>query len=271
MLRGIIHRHGQALREGARDGVPIGLGYLAVSFALGIAARGVGLTPFQGFLASILNNASAGEYAAFTLMAVGGTYLQMAVVTLIANARYFLMSCALSQRFAAGTRLAHRLLVGFALTDELFGIAIARPGYVDPYYSYGAMATAMPGWAFGTALGIALGNVMPPRAQSALSVALFGMFLAIIVPPARKSRRVLAVVAASFAASLAFELAPYVSSLDSGTRIIILTIVISAVAALVFPVADGGAEELGQDEKSLASLGDDVVDHGAEGVDADER
>ena len=260
MLRGIIERHRQALREGARDGVPIGLGYLAVSFSLGIAARGVGLTPFQGFVASILNNASAGEYAAFTLMAAGGTLVQMGIVTLVANARYFLMSCAFSQRFAGGTRLVHRLLVGFALTDELFGIAIARPGYIDPYYSYGAMATAMPGWAFGTALGIALGNVMPPRVVSALSVALFGMFLAIVVPPSRKSRRLLAVVAASFAASLAFELAPYVSSLDSGTRIIILTVAISAVAALVFPVADGGAQELGQDEKSLASLGDDVLE-----------
>ena len=252
--------------------MPIGLGYLAVSFSLGIAARGVGPPPFQGFVASVLNNASAGEYAAFTLMAAGGTLVQMGIVTLVANARYFLMSCAFSQRFAGGTRLVHRLLVGFALTDELFGIAIARPGYIDPYYSYGAMATAMPGWAFGTALGIALGNVMPPRVVSALSVALFGMLRAIVVPPSRKSRRLLAVVAASFAASLAFELAPYVSSLDSGTRIIILTVAISAVAALVFPVADGGAQELGQDEKSLASLGDDVLEAtGPERGGSDER
>ncbi len=263
MRRGFFERHGRALREGMRDGVPIGLGYLAVSFSLGIAARGVGLTPFQGFLASILNNASAGEYAAFTLIAADGSYLEMAIVTLIANARYMLMSCAISQRFAPGTRLIHRILVGFDLTDEVFGIAIARPGYVDPYYSYGAMISSMPGWAVGTALGIALGNVMPPRVVSALSVALFGMFLAIIIPPARRNKVVLAFVALGFAASAAFEFSPVVSALPGGTRTIILTVTLSAVAALLFPVEDGGAGELGEDEASLESLGEDVVDAAA--------
>jgi predicted branched-subunit amino acid permease len=174
-----------------------------------------------------------------------------------------LMSCAISQRFAPGTRLIHRILVGFDLTDEVFGIAIARPGYVDPYYSYGAMISSMPGWAVGTALGIALGNVMPPRVVSALSVALFGMFLAIIIPPARRNKVVLAFVALGFAASAAFEFAPVVSALPGGTRTIILTVTLSAVAALLFPVEDGGAGELGEDEASLESLGEDVVDAAA--------
>ena len=112
--------------EGMRDGIPIALGYLAVSFSLGIAARNAGLTAFQGFLASLLNNASAGEYAAFTLIAANATYLEVAIITLISNARYLLMSCALTQRFAPGTPFFHRLIIAYDVTDELFGITIAR-------------------------------------------------------------------------------------------------------------------------------------------------
>lgn len=115
--------------EGVRDGIPIGLGYFAVAFSLGIAARSAGLTPFQGFLTSILNNASAGQYAGFSMMASDGSYFEMALITLVTNARYLLMSCALSQRFAPGTPLCHRLLIGFDVTDELFGITIARPAF----------------------------------------------------------------------------------------------------------------------------------------------
>ena len=128
-----------------RDGVPIGLGYFAVSFSLGIAAKNAGLTPFQGFLASLLCNASAGEYAGFTLIAAGATYLELAVVTLIANARYLLMSCAMSQRLDPAMPGFHRPLMAFHITDELFGIAIARPGCLNPFYSYGAVLVAAPG------------------------------------------------------------------------------------------------------------------------------
>lgn len=161
---------------GVRDGVPIGLGYLAVAFSLGIAARNAGLNAFQGFLISLLNNASAGEYAAFTVIAADSGFLEMALITLITNARYLLMSCSLSQKFSPDTPLYHRLLVGYDVTDELFGIAIARPGYLDPFYSYGAFLPAIPGWAIGTALGVTAGSILPARLVSALSVALFGMF-----------------------------------------------------------------------------------------------
>ena len=133
--------------EGMRDGVPIALGYFAVSFSLGIAARNAGLTPIQGFFASLFNNASAGEYAAFSLIAAGATYLEVAIITLIANARYLLMSCALAQKFAPGTPFFHRLIIGYDVTDELFGITIARPGYLNPFYTYGAIALAAPAWA----------------------------------------------------------------------------------------------------------------------------
>lgn len=236
-------KHGEALREGVRDGIPIGLGYFVVAFSLGIAARNAGLTPWEGFVASLLNNASAGEYAAFSLIAANASYLELALVTLVTNARYLLMSTALSQRFSSSTGILHRVLVGFDVTDELFGIAIARPGAVDPFYSYGAFGPALLGWSSGTAIGIAVGNVLPARAVSALSVALFGMFLAIIVPPARDNRVVLGCVVAGFATSLLFEVAPLVSTWSAGARTIVLTVAISAVAAALWPVSD---EQLGE-------------------------
>lgn len=226
----------RVLYEGMRDGFPIALGYFAVSFSLGIAARNAGLTPMQGFWASLLNNASAGQYAAFTLIAAKASYWEVAVITLIANARYLLMSCALAQRFAPETPFFHRLIVGYDVTDEIFGITIARPGYLNPYYTYGAILLAAPAWAIGTALGIMAGNALPLRIVSALSVALYGMFLAIIIPPARKNRIVAGLVALSFALSFACEYLPGVAVLSSGTRTILLTVLISGAAAVLFPV-----------------------------------
>ena len=172
----------------------------------------------------------------------------MAVITLIANARYLLMSCALAQRFAPGTPFWHRLVIGYDVTDELFGITIARPGHLNPYYTYGAILLAAPGWAVGTALGIMAGNALPLRVVSALSVALYGMFLAIIIPPARKNHIIAGLVALSFALSLACNYLPGISAMSDGTRTILLTVVISAAAAVLFPVKDQLAEEGGNDE-----------------------
>lgn len=228
--------HGIVLRQGIKDGIPIGLGYFAVSFSLGIAARNAGLTAFQGFLASILTNASAGEYAGFTVIAADAPYSLMLLITLITNARYLLMSCALSQKFSPDTPLIHRLLVGYDVTDEIFGITIARPGILNPYYNYGAILIAAPCWAVGTALGIIAGNVLPPRVVSALSVALYGMFIAIIIPPGRKNKIAAFLVLISFAASFAASILPWISTLSDGTRTILLTVLISGAAALLFPV-----------------------------------
>ena len=225
--------------DGCRDGIPIGLGYLAVSFSLGIAAKRAGLTPFQGFLVSILNNASAGEYAGFSMIEANAAYIEIALITLIANARYLLMSFSLSQRMAPNTSIWHRIFVGYDLTDEIFGITIARPGFVNPIYNYGAIAVAAPCWAGGTALGIIAGNVLPFRVVSALSVALYGMFLAIIIPPAKNDKVIGVFVCISFILSFAAAHAPLVASLSSGTRTIILTVTISAIAAILFPRTPG--------------------------------
>lgn len=224
-----------AFGEGIRDGIPIGLGYFAVSFSLGIAAKNAGLSPFQGFLASLLCNASAGEYAGFTLIAAGAAYMEMAIVTLIANARYLLMSCAMSQRLNPDMPGYHRLFMAFHITDELFGIAIARPGCLNPYYSYGAVLVAGPCWAFGTALGAAAGSLLPLRLVSAFSVALYGMFLAVIIPAARKNRVVAGLIICCFIASYCAAYLPVFSKISSGTRTIILTLVLSTAAALLFP------------------------------------
>ncbi|MGI5978288.1 MAG: AzlC family ABC transporter permease [Oscillospiraceae bacterium] len=230
--------HGTALREGIRDGLPIALGYFAVSFTLGIAAKRAGLTAVQGFFASLLCNASAGEYAGFTLISASAALWELALMTLVVNARYLLMSTALSQKFAPDTPFFHRFIVGFDVTDELFGIAIARPGYLDPWYFYGAMLVAMPGWACGTFLGVLAGNLLPVRLVSALSVALYGMFLAVIVPPARKDKVVAALLPLCFFASWAAAKLPGIAALSAGTRTIFLTLVIAGAAALFFPVQE---------------------------------
>ena len=219
--------------EGMRDGLPIGLGYFAVSFSLGIVARNAGLNAFQGFLASLLTNASAGEYAIFTLIAANATYFEVAIMTLITNARYLLMSCALSQRFSPDTGIGHRLLLGYDVTDELFGITIARKGMINPFYTYGAMCLAIPGWSIGTALGVIAGNILPFRVVSALSVALYGMFIAIIIPP---ESPVTAAILISFLASYLFNRLPCFDKISSGNKTILLTIVISSVIALLHPV-----------------------------------
>ena len=226
----------QALREGMRDGMPIALGYLTVAFSLGIAARNAGLTVFQALLASLLNNASAGEYAGFTLIASQAAYWEVALITLIANARYLLMGCSLSQKFAPGAPLCHRMLIAYDMTDELFGIAVARSGYLNPYYSYGAMMVAMPCWALGTALGVVVGNLLPFRLISAFGMALYGLFLAVIIPPARKNKVVAGLIALSFAASYGAARISFLSAMSSGTRTILLTVLLSAAAALFFPV-----------------------------------
>lgn len=225
-------------RRGLKDGLPIALGYLAVSFSLGIAAKNAGMTAWQTTLMSLTNNTSAGEFAALSVIGAGAPYLEMAVTQLIINLRYLLMSAALSQKLDPGLPLIHRLLVGFEVTDEVFGVSIAVDGRLNPYYTYGMMCMAIPGWALGSCLGVVMGNALPARIVSALSLALYAMFLAIIVPPARKSRVLAGVILVAMAASLACSLLPVLRGISSGMRIIILTVVIAGAAAHFFPIKE---------------------------------
>ena len=222
-------------KKGVRDGIPICLGYFAVAFTLGIMAKKCGLSPFEAMLTAALTNASAGGFAGFELMSANAPYWQMALMQLVVNARYLLMSCALSQKFAPSTSILHRSIVAFDVTDEVFGISIAQKGYLNPFYNYGAMSVAIPGWASGTFLGVVMGNILPIRIVSALSVGLFGMFLAIIIPPAKKNKAVAGCVIISFALSYAFSL---IKAIPEGIRVISLTILISFAAAILFPVKE---------------------------------
>lgn len=224
--------------EGLRDGLPIGLGYFAVAFSLGIVARNAGLTPLQGFIASFTNVASAGEYALFTSIQAKDSFIQIALITLVVNARYMLMSCALAQKFDPKTPFIHRFLVGFGITDEIFGITIARPNYIKPVYNYGAILISVPMWSIATSLGIIAGNFLPQRIVSALSVALYGMFLAIIVPPAKKNLTIMIAVIISFISSYACTVIPHIKNLSGGTRTIILTVIIASIVALIKPLPD---------------------------------
>ncbi|MBQ9951447.1 MAG: AzlC family ABC transporter permease [Clostridia bacterium] len=224
--------------KGCRDGVPIALGYFAVSFSLGIAARSAGFTAFQALLMSFFNNASAGEFAAFTLIGAGASYLEVALMTLVTNARYLLMSCALSQKLSPSTPIRSRMLIGFDVTDEIFGVSIAYPGKLNPLYTYGVMLLALPGWAVGTYFGVLMGNILPLRLVSALSVALYGMFIAVFMPPARKEKVIGALVVISMFLSWVFATVDFFSFLSEGMRVIFLTVAISALAALLFPVKD---------------------------------
>ena len=229
--------------RGLRVGVPISLGYLAVSFTLGITAKNAGLSAFQATLTSLLVNASAGQYAAFTMMAAQGGYWEIAILEAVTNARYILMSCALSQKLPAASKLWHRLVIGFNVNDEIFGMAIAEQGKLNPFYYFGMMTVAMPGWALGTFLGTSVGNVLPANVVSALSVGLYGMFIAIFVPASRKSRVVLGLVAISMAASFAFARIPALAAISSGLRTIILTVALSAAAAVLFPVKEAAKRD----------------------------
>lgn len=228
--------------NGIKMGVPIGLGYFAVSFSLGISAKNAGLTALEAGFASLLLNASAGEYALFTLIAADASFFEVAMMELVANARYLLMSCALSQKLSDGARLPHRLMIGVAVTDEMFGASISRPEKVTPAYYFGMMAVAMPCWSLGTALGVAVGSILPAMVVSALSVSLYGMFLACIIPEAKRNLIVMGVIAVSFIMSFSAGVIPLIKEIPEGTRIIILTVVISAAAALIFPIKDESEE-----------------------------
>ena len=223
--------------KGIRDGIPIGLGYFAVAFSLGFMAKKCGLSPMQGFIGSFFTRASAGEYGVYTMVVQDAGYFAVVAMSLVTNLRYLLMSTALSQKFNPEVPLFTRILTGCCVTDEIFGISIAYPGYLNPAYTFGAFTISTPLWALGTMSGIIAGSVLPDSIVSALSVALYGMFIAIIVPPAKKDKAVGIAVGAGFLLSYVVR-RPEISgmlNLNPGAITIILTILISAAAAFIKP------------------------------------
>lgn len=221
---------------GTRDGFPIGLGYFAVAFSIGIVASKAGLAWWMGAISSFLTRASAGEYGVYSLIIANASLAEVVGLSLVANMRYLLMTAALTQKFRPGTSLIKRIMMALCVTDEIFGISIAYPGRLAPSYTFGAMLISTVMWSAGCASGIIAGDILPSNIVSALSVALYGMFIAIIIPPSKKDRGVMVSVAFSFLLSGLCAVTPILSEINSGTKTILLTIIISTVAAIVKPV-----------------------------------
>jgi len=225
--------------KGLHDGVPIGLGYFAVSFTFGIAAVAGGLSIWQAVLISLSNVTSAGQFAGIEIMFAAGSFWEMALTELIINLRYSLMSFSIAQKLRRDVPFAHRFLVAFGMTDELFVVSAAQEGKLHPYYSYGAMCAAIPGWTLGTLIGAVSGSILPDFIMSALSVAIYGMFMAIIIPPARKNKAVMTVVIAAMLLSTLFAVVPLLNRISSGFVIIIVTLIVAGTAAVIAPIKEG--------------------------------
>ena len=224
--------------KGLQDGIPIGLGYFAVSFTFGIMAIQSGLTSWQAVLISLTNLTSAGQFAGIGIIAEGGSLWEMALTQLVINLRYCLMSFSLSQKLEKGVSNGHRLAVAFGVTDEIFGVSASQEGRISPWYNYGVMCVAIPGWTLGTLAGAVSGSLLPDFLVSALSVAIYGMFVAVVVPEMKKARPVLIVVIIAILLSCLFYYVPLLSKISSGITITIVAISAAFIGSIFFPVKD---------------------------------
>ncbi len=227
-----------AFLQGIHDGLPIGIGYLAVSFAVGISAYQAGIHILQAAVMSLFNLTAAGEASAISLIAAGTTVGEMAMTQLVINIRYLLMSCALSQKLSPQTPLRHRFAVSFGVTDEIFAISASYPGPLPPAYNYGAMAVAVPGWTLGTLLGAWLGDILPAFLVTALGVCLYGMFVAVVIPASKKNLPVAWTALGAMVLNTAITYLPFTAHISEGCRIITVTLAVSVAAALLAPVQD---------------------------------
>lgn len=221
--------------KGIKDGIPICLGYLSVSFGFGILAVGLGISILSAVGISLTNLTSAGQVAGVGIIAAGGSLLEMALTQLVINIRYSLMGISLSQKLDGSFNTFHRMVASFGITDEIFAVAVSQKS-VSPFYMYGLTLISALGWVSGTFLGAAAGNILPSSISSAMGIVLYGMFLAIIIPPAKKEKGVLAAVLTAAALSIVFEFV--LKSVSGGFAIIICSVISAAVCAVLFPVKD---------------------------------
>lgn len=219
--------------KGMRHGVPIMLGYLSVSFGFGINAVAVGLTVLQAVGISLTNLTSAGQVAGVSVIAAGGTLIELALTQVVINLRYSLMGFSLSQKLSDNFTTPHRLIASFGITDEIFAVASSQPDRITPPYMYGIEIVSIFGWTLGTLLGAVAGSIMPARLTAALGMMLYGMFIAIIIPPAKKNLRVLFVVA--LAAGMSVLIKFVFTFISDGFSVIICGILASVIGALIFP------------------------------------
>ncbi len=225
-------------QNGLHDGVAVALGYFAVSFAFGMEAATNGLSILQSVIISLTNVTSAGQFSGLGIIAAGGTYIEIALTQLVINLRYCLMSFSLAQKLDRSTKNRHRYLMAYSVTDEIFALDASLSDSLKPAYHYGITSVAVPGWVIGTLAGAISGTLLPPFVISALSVAIYGMFLAIIIPPAKQNHTLLIVVLSAMLLSFLFSVLPVLNKVSSGFVIIITTVVIAGIAAWLKPIQD---------------------------------
>ena len=224
--------------DGLRDGVPIGLGYISVSFTFGMMAVASGLPVWVTVAISMTNLTSAGQFAGLSMICAMAGYLEVALTQLVINIRYALMSLSLSQKLKSDTKTLARLGISFGITDEVFAVSTTKKGKVGKKYMAGLITVPYIGWALGTLLGAVAGTLLPPSVQSALGIAIYGMFIAIIVPVAKKSMPVLIVTAIAVSMSCLFRYLPALNQVSGGFVIIICSVVASTIGAIIFPIKE---------------------------------
>lgn len=216
--------------KGMKDGIPIALGYLSVSFGFGILCVNLGLSIFSAVSISLTNLTSAGQVAGVGIIAAGGTLVEMILAQLVINLRYSLFAISLSQKLDGSFTTPHRIAAAFGITDEIFAVSYAQEDRVKPWYMYGLILISASGWVAGTFLGAAMGQILPAALSHALGIMLYGMFIAIVIPPARRARGILVTAIAAALCSMLFA---YVFTFVSGG----FAVIISAVAAAAFCAA----------------------------------
>ena len=232
-----------SFRDGLRDGLPIALGYLSVSFGFGISSVGQGLSWRSATVISLVNLTSAGQVAGVAIIAAMGSLGEMALAQLVINIRYLLMSISLAQRLDGGFTLPHRFFVSFGITDEIFAVASSKPEIVGPKYMYGLILGPVIGWTLGTLLGGVAGEILPAAVNAAMGIAIYAMFVAIVIPQARSDRGVLVCAAIAVALSCLMRYVPALSRVSGGFAVIICAVLAASSAAVLFPVADEAEQE----------------------------
>lgn len=229
--------------QGVKDGGAIGIGYLSVSFTFGLEAASSGLLWWEALLVSMMNLTSAGQFAGITIMAAAGTYIEMALSQFVINLRYALMSISLSQKVSPEFGSGKKMLLGFAVTDEIFAVAMSRQGEVSSKYFAGLAVLPYLGWTSGTLAGAVCGNILPDTVTDALGLAIYGMFIAIIIPAMKKDSRILKITLLAVVFSFAMYYLPGLKMISSGFAVIICAVLASAAGAACFPMEEEMQEE----------------------------
>ena len=228
----------QLFTKGLRDGLPICMGYLSVSFAFGIFTVGLGLSVWQAILISMTNVTSAGQLAGVPIMVGGLPLVEMVLTQFVINLRYSLMSVSMSQKLSKRVRFLHRFVIAFMVTDEIFAVSISQKEDLETPYMMGLIVTPFLGWVGGTALGAVAGDVLPASVVSALGLALYAMFVAIVIPPAKKNKAVAGCCLLAVALSCMFYYVPLFKDLSKGIAIIVCAVVSGVIFAIACPVKD---------------------------------